>query len=53
MEVKEIKKEITLVFSGAEIKDLQFICDFYLENKNNSKSNIADDLADDINNLKI
>lgn len=52
MEVKEIKKEYTLVFTGSEIKDLKIICNFY-SSRTKLKSTLADDLADEIINLEL
>jgi len=55
MEVKEIKKEVTITFDNYDIETLKYICEFYSMNlKHEFKENhSALELADDILNLKV
>jgi len=55
MEVKEIKREITITFDSYDIETLKYICEIYKTNAiNEVKENYdARELADDILNLKV
>lgn len=53
MEVKEIKKEITLSFDESDINDLKFICKQYFENTDEYTSNDFKDLANEILAIKL
>lgn len=52
MEVKEIKKEITITFDSEELKALKNICKFYLIYRD-SGDKPFDKIADDILNLEV
>lgn len=39
MEVKEIRKEYTLVFDGYDLQNLKKICEFYIDKKDDEYLN--------------